>query len=122
MGANVRVDFIKGATVYAQDPLDIRVENMTCIPVLRLRLECKLVNKVAKKVVHILEVGHNLVHFGTVEHEGSSRRELDVPGNFVYFDGTNNIAPLVGLTLQLVLPLLLYALLCGGLAFSGSIE
>ena len=121
-GANMRVDFIKGATVDAQNPLDIRVEAMTCITVLRLRLECKLMNKVAKKVVHILEVGHNLVHFSTVEHEGSSRRELDVPRNFVHFDGTNDVASLVGLFVQLVLPLLLYALLCGGLALSGSVE
>jgi hypothetical protein len=107
----MRVDFIKGATVYAQDPLDIRVEDTACIPVLRLRLECKLVNKVAKKVVRILEVRHNLVYFGTVEHEGPSRRELDVPRNFVHFEGTNNIASLVGLLLQFVLPVLLYALL-----------
>lgn len=109
-GANMRVDFIKGATVYSHDPLEIRVEDTTCIPALRLRLECKLVNKVAKKVVHILEVGHNLVYAGTVEHVGSSRRELDVPRNFVHFDGTNDVAPLVGLLLQLVLPMLLYAL------------
>jgi hypothetical protein len=122
VGANMRVDFIKGATVYAQYSLDIRVKAMTGIPVFCLRLECKLVDKVAEKVIHILEVGHNLVHFGTVEHEGSSRRELDVPRNFVHFDGTNDVAPFVGLTLQLVLPLLLYALLCGGLALSGSVE
>jgi len=107
---------------YAQDPLDTRVEAMTCKPVLRLRLECKLVNKVAKIVVHILEVGHNLVHFGTVEHEGPSRRELDVPCNFVHSDGTSNVTPLVGLLLQFVLPMLLYALLCGGVAVSRSLE
>lgn len=79
-------------------------------------------NKVAKIVVYFLEVGHNLVYVGTVEHEGSSRRELDVPRNFVHFDGTNDVAPLVGLLLQLILPLLLYALLCGGSVLSGSVE
>lgn len=72
-------------------------------------------------MVNLLEVGHNLVHFGTVEDEGPPRGELDVPRNFVHFDGAGDVAPLMGLLLQPILPFFLYALLCGGLAVSGSI-
>ena len=118
----MRVDFIKGALIYTQDPLDVRIEDKTCIPALRLRLEGKLMNKVAKIVIYVLEVGHNLINLGAIEHEGPSRGELDVPRNFVHFDRTGNVAPLVGPLMQLPLPLFLYALLCGGLAVSRSTE
>ena len=79
-------------------------------------------DKMGKIMIHILEVGHNLVYFGVVEHEGPSRGELDVPGNFVQFDRANDVAALVGALLQMILPPFLHALFCGDLAVSGSEE
>jgi len=122
VGANMRVDFIKGAPVYAQDPLDIRVKGKTCISALCLGREGKFMNKVTKIVVHILEVRHNLEHFGTVEHEGPSGGELDVPCNFVHAHRAEDVAPLVGPLLQMILPLFLYALIYGGSAVSEGTE
>jgi len=79
-------------------------------------------NKVGEIVVHILEVGNNLIYFGMVEHEGPSGGELDIPSNFVHLDRAHDVATLVGTLLQMFLPPFLHALFCGGLAVSESVE
>jgi hypothetical protein len=118
----MRIYFVKGVPINSQDPLDVRIKDKTGILALRLRLEGKLMNKVGKIVVHILEVGHDLEYFGMIEHKGSSGRELDVSSNFVHSDRADDVATLVGALLYMFLPLFLYALFCGGSAVSSQQE
>jgi hypothetical protein len=58
----------------------------------------------------ILEVWHKFIKVTRVGLERATRREMDISDDLVDTNSTRNVAPFIGLLVQLLCPMLVFAL------------